>query len=327
MALKILKSLKAAKSVSVKHMIHEALSGWKDPREHGVIHASDLMKDKEFCPREWAFLDLGMVKKRAEFVGTALRVTFDHGRDLENHIRNDWLREFAVGNWSCGVCGHVHESFGKAPKIKCPKCGWGHQWNYKEVRFEDAESGVSGGFDVLLSVPSSPKLLLVEIKSMAPDMLKKLEAPLAEHRFRTALYLDLVKRSSVPHSDLIDTSEATILYASRSFGFKDDSLKTAGIKDSPFSPFKEFKITNGDPSLLEASRAKAKVVTVWRKGLNEGKQAGFPCGVCPNPLSKRAQGCSAVAPCFSGKFMGTITWRVGGVALHPGKSIVIGVSE
>lgn len=326
MTLKILKYLKAGKEVSVKNLIHSSLSGWENPREHGVIHASDLMKEKEFCPREWAFLDLGMAKKKSEFIGTALRVTFDHGRDLETRIRNDWLRDYAVGDWECGVCGHVHESFGKAPKIKCPKCGWGHQWKYREIRFEDAETGISGGFDLLLHITNNAKLHLVELKCMAPDMLKKLLAPLAEHKFRTSLYLDLVARSNVPHADQIDVTRASILYASRSFGFKDETLKTAGIKDSPFSPFKEY-IVERDSSMLETSRVKAKTLTFWRKGLKDGNQQGFPAGVCPNVMCNRAQSCSAVSPCFSGKFMGTITWSVQGSPVHAGKPLVIEVSK
>lgn len=324
MALKIIKSLKESKEVSVKNLIHAALSGWEEPRAHGLIHASELMKEKEFCPREWAFLDLGLAKKRSEFIGTSLRVTFDHGRDLEWRVRNDWLLSQAVGLWECGVCGHVHDSFGKAPKIKCPKCHWGHLWRYKEIRFEDPETGISGGFDLLLDV-GNPKLHLVELKTMAPDTFKKLVAPLAEHRFRTSLYLDLVERSSIPYSNQIDTSKATILYATRSFGFKDDSLKTSGIRDSRFSPFKEFSVVK-DPSILAVSRVKAKVVTTYREMLKNGG-GGFPCGVCPNGLCQRAQKCSAVSPCFSGKFMGTMTWKINGAPAHPGKPCVVEVSE
>lgn len=323
MALKIIKAIKQSKDQgkSIKHLIHSSLAGWEAPRPHGVIHASDLMKDKEFCPREWAFLDLGIVKKKGDFVGTALRITFDHGRDMEWRLRNEWLRSHMVGYWECGVCGHVHETFGKAPKIKCPKCGWGHQWEYHEVRLVDKESGISGGIDGFVDI-GQQKLRLLEIKSMDKDEHKKLMAPLAEHRFRTALYLKLADHSDLPQTDRIDQQEGTILYVSKSFGFKDETLKEAGIKDSPFSPFKEFSVSRDD-ALVAIPVAKATALTFYRNKVASGGSAGLPCGICHNGLCKRAQQCTAVGPCFSGSYPATITWKENGVPRHPGKPIVV----
>lgn len=114
MALKILKGIK--KPVSIQRLIHERLAGWEPPRSHTTMHASDLMKDKEFCPREHAFLDMEVAKKKSEFIGTALRMTFDHGRDIEQRIRDEYLRDIAVGYWKCGVCSTRHHLFGKAPR-------------------------------------------------------------------------------------------------------------------------------------------------------------------------------------------------------------------
>lgn len=321
MALKIIKSIKAKEqAVSIKHLIHSSLAGWEDPRPHGKIHASELFKEKEFCPREWALLDLGAAKKKSEFVGTALRVTFDHGRDMEWRLRNEWLRDYMVGYWECGVCGHVHGTFGKAPKIGCPKCGWGSRWEYHESRLLDKESGVSGGIDGFLDIGQS-KLRLLEIKSMDKDEHRKLVSPLAEHRVRTSLYLSLVAKSDLPHTERINQQEATILYVSKSFGFKDETLKAAGIKDAPFSPFKEFLVSRDD-SLYKTPLARAKALTTYRNKMTAGVATGLPCGVCHNGLCKRAQQCSAVGPCFSGNYPSTITWLENGVPRHPGKSVV-----
>lgn len=311
MGLTILKAIK--KEVSIKNMIHSRLAGWEPPRPHGTIHASDLMKDVEYCPREAAFMDLGLAKKKDSFIGTALRITFDHGRSMETNLRNNWLRDAVVGNWKCSVCGHVHELFGKAPKVKC-KCGY-HQWEYDEVRFLSPTSGISGGLDILVDVGET-KLRIVELKSIDKDEFKKLEAPLAEHKFRTSLYLRLADESDQHISERVNTKSAHILYVSKSFGFKDETLKAAGIKDSPFSPFKEFVIPRND-EITDTPVAKARVLHSWRK-----HKQGMPCGVCPNGLIKRAQSCTAVGPCFSGAYQATLTWLENGKPRHPGKIVI-----
>lgn len=320
MALSILGTLK--KKVNVGHMIHRRLAGMEPPRAHGTIHASELMKEKEFCPREWALLDLGFGKKKAEFLGTCMRITFDHGRDMEYRLRNEWLRDVVVGNWECGVCGNDYGKFGKAPKIDCPKCGY-KRWEYKEVRLLDPVSGVSGGVDVFVDVGET-KLRLVEVKSMDKDMHKALSAPLAEHKFRTSLYLKLAEASEYDASTRINTDEATILYVSKSYGFKDLSLKEAGIEDDPFSPFKEFPIKRDD-SLLVTPLNKATALTKWRVSQAVGAAPlGLPCGVCPNALQKRSQQCPVVYQCFSGQFASEITWMEAGKVRHEGKKVVVG---
>lgn len=312
MALKIVQSLK--KGVSIKHMIHGRLAGWEKPRSHDVLHASDLMKEQEFCPREHAFLTLGVVKKKDQFVGTSLRITYDHGRDMEWRLRNDWLRDAMVGNWECTVCGHTH-SFGKFPKVNCPSCGY-KRWEYVEPRFTSKHSGISGGIDGLVDVGAT-KHRILEIKSIDKDEFKKLAAPLAEHKFRTALYLKLAEESELPESDRVNSQEASILYVSKSFGFKDESLKSAGISDSPFSPFKEF-IVGRDDNLVATPVNKAYAYSHWKKNIDDG---GLPCGICHNGLTSRAQKCTAVAVCFSGKYPARYTWMEGGKPRHPEKEL------
>lgn len=298
----------------VKDMIHERLCGWEKPRPHGTIHASELMKELEFCPREWALLDLNKGKKKDQFVGTALRLTFDHGRSIEKAMRNDWLRDVAVGSWRCTVCGSKHPHFGKEPKVSC-SCGY-KSWEYEEARFASPLSGVSGGLDLFIDM-GEPKLRIVEIKTMDKDEFKKLEAPLAEHKFRTSLYMQLADESADGISQRVNTSYSTLLYVSKSFGFKDLTLREAGIKDSPFSPFKEF-IIKRDDSITKTPVAKATVLHRWRLG----GMKGMPCGVCQSGLTKRAQQCSSVGACFSGAHPATLTWMEAGVPRHPGKTVI-----
>jgi hypothetical protein len=314
MALKILSGLK--KTHSIKHLIHQRLAGWEEPRVTKYIHASDLMKSPEYCPREQAFIDLGLAHKKGMFVGTSLRITFDHGKSLENNLRNNWLRDIAVGRWKCQVCGAKHPTFGKAPTVKCKTCGYGHMWMYDESRFVSPSSGISGSIDLLVDVGDT-KLRLIEVKSMAPDGFKSLIAPLAEHKFRTALYLKLIAESELPESDRINSQEGHILYIVKSFGFKDTTLKEAGIKDSPYSPIREFCVKRDD-ELIKTPVAKAKVFHHWRINGREG----MPAGICSNGLCKRAQSCSAVTPCFSGKYPNTLTWMEDSKIKHPGKKVI-----
>lgn len=320
MALTIIKAIKEKSAVSVKHMLHQRIAGWESPRSHETLHASDLMKDKEFCPREHAFLTMGIVKKKAEFIGTALRMTFDHGRDLEHRIRDNYLRDLVVGYWSCGVCGQQHPTFGKEPKVKCAKCGWGHQWRYVEPRFTSPYSGISGGLDLLLDV-GEPKLRIVELKSMKDEDFKKLAAPLAEHNWRTRLYLRLADESDHHISERVNTKTAHILYCTKGFGTKEafGNLKEEGIKDAPFSPFKEFVVTRDDAQ-SDVQVARARALHVWK----QNPTAGLPCGICHNGLTKRAQGCLAVGACWSGQYPATISWTENGAVKHPGKKVFEG---
>jgi hypothetical protein len=251
--------------VSVKLLLHAKLAGVEPARTHFPLRASTLLKkDREFCPREHALLDLGLGKMHGEFVGTSLRHTFNHGKDTEKRVRNVYLRKEAVGLWKCRVCRHVHHIFGNCPDpAPCPKCGHKFHWEYVEPEFTDPDTMVQGHIDILLKFQQKPKLHMVELKTMAPDEFKTLAAPLAEHRQRTALYLQLTARSSWEHAQRVDTSEASILYISKGYGCKDNTLRDHGIKDMPMSPYKEF-IIKRDDTLNVTPLAKARVIKVWR---------------------------------------------------------------
>ncbi len=303
-------------SFSIKRELHNSIAGMESPRPHFPLRASDLLSQThEFCPREHAFLDIGVAKKKGQFVGTAQRMTFDHGKFMEDQIRNKYLRHLAVGHWGCSVCGGKHPTFGPVPLMKCPKCGYGNRWVYEEPRFEDPYTSVSGGLDMLAKTQTT-KLKILEVKTIAPEKFKELAIPLSEHRARTNLYMSLASKSVLEHSDRVDTKSAIIVYVTKSFGFKDTTLKDLGVKDAGFSPFKEFVIKRDD-SLLSTPMARARTLKVWRD-----TQQGMPCGICANGLTKRAQACSAISSCFSGKYQSTLTWPELGNPRHPGKTVI-----
>ena len=319
MTLSFVKGIEKA-PVSVKHMIHRKLAGMEAPRPHRPLRASTLLKKGyEFCPREHALMDLGQSQIKAEFVGTSLRYTFDHGKDAEKRVRNVYLRQEAVGHWKCRVCKHVDPAFGHCPDPKpCPKCGYKFHWEYLEPEFDHAATEVQCHIDVLVKVPDRTKLHLLELKTMAGDEFKKLAAPLAEHKLRTNLYLQLIAQSDWEGTQRVDTSEASILYVSKAFGCKDEGLSIAKVKDAPFSPFKEF-IIKRDDTLNEVTMARARVLKVWR---DLPKPDGLPGGICQSTMDVRAKQCGACVACFSAKFPATLTWPESGVAKHPGKTLV-----
>lgn len=320
MTLSFIKTMEKS-GVSIKHMIHRKLAGMESPRPHRPLRASSLLKKGyEFCPREHALMDLGKSKVKADFVGTSLRYTFDHGKDAEKRIRNVYLRDTAIGHWKCRVCKHVDPSFGHCPDPKpCPLCGYKFHWEYLEPEFDHPPTEVQCHIDILVKVPERPKLVLVELKTMAGDEFKKLAAPLSEHKLRTILYLQLIAQSQWEGTQRVDTSEASILYVSKAFGCKDEGLAAANVRDAPFSPFKEFTIKRDD-SLNERTMAKARVLKVWR---DLPKTDGLPGGVCKSIMEPRAKECAACSACFSGNFPATLTWPNAGTPQHAGKTIVI----
>jgi hypothetical protein len=185
-----------------------------------------------------------------------------------------------------------------------------------EVVFQSPVSGVTGSLDVIVDV--GEKLhRVVECKTLDKDEHKALVAPLAEHRARTSLYLRLAEESGLVHSRSINVREAHVLYVSRSYGFKDTSLKEAGITDFPFSPFKEFVVSRDD-SLTESVLNRAKVVY----DLKDTTVEAVPCGICTTGMDKRAVACPVRAQCWGAHYPGSVTWLERGVPKHPGRTVL-----
>ncbi|WP_266032523.1 hypothetical protein [Brucella intermedia] len=301
MAVSFLKTAKKAMpTMGVKFLLHKHLSGWDPARPISRIHASDLTKEGGICPRFYALHDLSGAKPKDGWLTTSERMTFQIGRDQERNIVL-WFAEMerAICHWKCANCGTQHD-FTLRPK-GCSKCGC--RWlEPREVRFESAECGASCGVDMLVKL-NQPKLRIVELKTMDKDEFKSLKAPLAEHQWRTNLYLRLVSESTHPWAKQVDTAEATIMYISKGgYGCADPDPEKWGLFEK-FSPFKEFTVKRDD-KLTDELVARAKAVTDFRK-----KKVGVPCGVCSTAMSKRAAKCTRKKECFSGEYPATYDWK------------------
>ncbi|MBY0560038.1 hypothetical protein [Hyphomicrobium sp.] len=296
--------LKKAKDLtpqnSIKYWLHQHLSRIDDGRPLSRMHASELTRPEGLCPRMYAIADLTKTKPKDEWLNASSFMTFQIGRDQEKNIVL-WFAEMnkAVCHWKCVACGTVHK-FTMRPHA-CKSCGT-KKFDPQEVRFESAITGVSCGVDMLVAM-GGPKLRPVELKTIDKDEFKNLKAPLAEHKWRTQLYLRTIDECTDQNASHVGTDKATILYVSKGgFGCADPELKKWGLQEG-FSPFKEFEITRDDKA-TEPLAERAKVVKDFRDG-----KVGMPCGLCPSSMSQRAKGCIVKKHCFSGDFPPTYDWK------------------
>ncbi len=296
--------LKKAKDLApkktAKTLLHQHLTGFEKARSMVNVHASELTKPEGFCPRYYALHDVTGTKPKDRWLSTSERMTFQIGRDQERNIVL-WFAEMgkAICHWKCVACGTLHY-FQTRPE-KCTECGVRHL-EPKEVRFESAVTGASCGVDMLLAL-GGPKLVPHEIKTMDKDEFKSLKAPLAEHRWRTNLYLRIIAESSHTWASMVDTDRAVVLYTTKGgYGVADPSLKSMGLSDH-YSPFKEFEIGRDDEATDDIAK-RAKVVKDFRAGA-----VGMPCGICATAMGKRALSCSMKKPCFSGDHPPEYDWN------------------
>lgn len=316
MAVTFIKKLKqVVGKPSIKKELHTRIPGIDKPRSLKNIHASSLTKaDKEWCPREVALQ--GIVKKKAsgEFIGTSLQTTFDQGKDIQRRINEDYLTDIMVGNWKCRSCGDSRELC-KKPKGHCGKSGIKCNWEYIEIRPMSPYCGVSCGIDCLVDFGLG-KLWLIECKIMNITDFEKIQAPLAEHRLRTRMYLELIEQSPESWTEHIHTEEAIVLYVARTYGKKDEQIKKWGLKDLPFSPYKEFYVTRRTED-VEDYLHKAAALHHYRE-----YGGGMPYGVCKSHFDKRTQKCPVNKECWGGKYPAKVTWMENGKPRHEDAEVV-----
>lgn len=280
-----------ADNVSIADLLHAALKTVEPARPIANLHASALTNKKGFCPREVVLCKKLARKPYPSKLDLPLVVTFHEGRDKQYRLNNYWLRNLMVGNWHCLSCQTKWE-FTKAPKGAC--CAHANVI-YDEVVYYHP-SGAQGSLDALLDV-GKMKLRLVEFKIMAQDEWVDLKMPLAEHKARSELYLELIEGSNHPHKGAIDTSRIHVLYCLRGYG-KLDKVKER------YSPFKEF-IVHRNPQGAAEYLDMAQAVTVSKNS----EWGLIPEGICDTMFDKRCHTCCVSKECFSGKFPATLKWK------------------
>ena len=311
-----MRSLNFAKSKNSKprldRFIHHLLDGYQESdRDKTHLHASDVTKSGKdlFCPRELHLLkhlDKNVGDKR--YIDTPTRITFDDGWNKQDMLTNHYLKDYVWGNWFCESC-HNLEKGRKFPRdygcgLSMKQDVWCN-WKYKEIRLTDPVSGITGSIDMFVDIGTG-KYTMVECKIMSPTQFEKLDAPLAEHRLRTKLYLHLIKENS---DDRFNSDWAYVLYCSRAHGKKSQEL---GV----ISPFKCFTVSE-DKESIQTYLNKAHLFNTVK---NTNK---FACGVCTSIDSNRASKCSVKEECFSGNYPPQVTWEdSSGEPVHEGKTVL-----
>ncbi len=157
-------------------------------------------------------------------------------------------------------------------------------------------SGIGGGIDLLVRLPGRAKLLIVEVKTMDKDVFKGLSAPLAEHRERTQLYLRCAAESEHSWADLVDQTEARLLYVSKGgWGAKFKMPLGWGLHDRGWTPFREYTVKRHDAAV----QPYVDLATPLWRFLKDGT---IPAGICPSIIAKRANSCNVRDACFSGDY-------------------------
>lgn len=269
---------KRTKVTSITDLILEGKDHTMKDRGYKRTHASDLTKD-DFCPRMVCLVRKYKKPLPPQRIPKATQLTFDMGNHIADLVIHTWAKGKVIGDWKCRNCG-TKLLWRKEPQHHC-HCGC-KLWHYEEVRFKDLVSGATGGVDMFVELQPN-RYTAVELKIMATEKFNDLVAPLAEHRLRTQLYLELIKFSDHPQKSVIIPDKAKVFYVSRGHGKKNGKFGVV--------PFKEFDI-KPDPQAVRPYRIDAVKIKVWEeKGI-------LPPRVCEFEICSQAKHCPVAAECF-----------------------------
>ncbi|NIT54898.1 MAG: hypothetical protein GWN00_01220 [Aliifodinibius sp.] len=229
----------------------------------------------------------GIKDSSVMLIGTSLTATYDLGKSLQDYLNQEWGVEWCIGTWKCRYCG-LDYSFTLRPK-NCERCK--HEYfSYFEEVFENSEYGVTGSVD-FIDAGYSPRYRMTEVKTIVKDDFKKLSMPLAEHRLRTQIYLELIAKSSDHRTSRLHAGKASVLYICKGYGVSDPTIKEYGIQDQQFSPFKEY-VVERNTEAVKPYLEKAREVVLFQQ-----KKQKLPEPMCPNDYCSRAKKCCVVKYC------------------------------
>ena len=184
MAMTFLKKVeKLDKLKSVKYHLH-ATWGITSPTGRRTVHASEVTKEDELCPREYALTDLTKKKPARHYLSTSENVTYTMGRVLQDSWSN-WFADMgkAICHWKCMGCGNCTSSRAGRSSARAATFS---AFKPVEVRFQSALSRAFRAASTCW-LPWARRSSGRSRSRPWRDQFKTLVAPLAEHKLRTNL--------------------------------------------------------------------------------------------------------------------------------------------
>lgn len=132
-----------------------------------LLHVSDLVKDKDWCPR-MLYYRMNGVRPEIEVVRFQLQNIFDYGSETHLKFQRRW-RDMGVlwGRWKCLEC---KKSWRGMPPEKCVRCGLTNTVVYAEVPLADPDLLLVGNADA--EIRDEQGNVLVEIKTVAEGTIR-----------------------------------------------------------------------------------------------------------------------------------------------------------
>ena len=244
------------------------------PAIRGYTHVSQLIG---FCGRRQA---LQQETGGTQYPRSGDRIVWAIGKAVEKHVRDSIInaRKFhdLLGDWEC-LCGDSRYSglYDREYPV-CRKCGTPVN-RYAELQLMDHEYKVKGSPDLVLV--ESLGLLPVEIKSMAGNHFKELEAPKPDHVIQAAAYRQILSNQGYAvHPKVI------LFYTNKQYQYM------------PNRVYKEFHVQ------VDGSRWESQVQEAFATNLENRERilrGELPERVCENERSILAKDCPVWAACFS----------------------------
>lgn len=193
------------------------------------------------------------------------KAKFAIGHALHHWYQNKYFGPMGIlrGNWMCLRCQKRYKDC-LMPTEPCKKCGSKDGYEYEELTVRSTEWDIAGHVDGILDIDGVSYVM--DIKTMDPDMFKRLTAPYAPAVFQVNLYMWM-----------LNIHRGVLIYLDKSAN---------GI-----TPLKEFPV-DFDPEAITVMQSKVSSYRIAKSSKT------LPPRLCAEVACPRARGCPHSEQCF-----------------------------
>jgi len=214
------------------------------------------------CPRKFLIMEREGMKKEHD---ARTKAKFGIGHALHHWYQDKYFGPMGIlrGDWRCKRCWKKYKNC-LMPTEKCKKCGSKDGYEYEELTVRNTEWDIAGHVDGIFDIDGVQYVM--DMKTIDPDMFKRLEKPYPAAVYQVNLYMWM-----------LNIHKGVLIYIDKS---------SNGV-----SPIKEFPV-EFDPDTISdmQSRVTSYKVAVSSKTL--------PPRMCKDSSAYRARGCECKELCF-----------------------------